>query len=196
MNIGDLLLSLIADGSKLEQSITTQATDAADKAGAKAGTTLGQRITTGAAKGMTALGAAGGAVFAGAVEAGATFEDQLRTINTVAHLPDDELHNVGDSIQALSRETGKTTDDLTSGFYDLVSAGVPADKAMKTLSDSAVLAIGSLGSTAEAVDLVTSSLGAFNLDASQSARVTDIWAQSVADGKTTVADLARGISQV
>jgi hypothetical protein len=131
LNIGDLLLSLIADGSKLEKSITDQAVPAADKAGAKAGMTLGQRMTSGAAKGMTALGAAGGAIFAGAVEAGATFEDQLRTINTVAKLSDDQLNGVGDNIQALSRETGKTTDDLTSGFYDLVSAGVPADKAMQ-----------------------------------------------------------------
>jgi TP901 family phage tail tape measure protein len=93
-------------------------------------------------------------------------------------------------------ETGKTTDDLTAGFYDLVSAGVPAGEAIGVLKDSAILATGSLGTTAEAVDLVTSTMGAYGLSAKESTKITDIWAQAVADGKTTVSDLASGISQV
>lgn len=196
MNIGDLILTLLADGSKLEGDISKQANAAAEKGGQKAGTTLGNRMSTAAKAGLTALGAAGGAVFAGAIEAGANFEDQLRTINTVAGLTDDELAQVGDNIQALSRETGKTTDDLTSGFYDLVSAGVPAGEAINVLRDSAKFATGALGTTGEAVDLVTSAMNAYGLAAKDSGRITDIFAKAVADGKVTAAELGASIANI
>ena len=189
MKIGDLYWALRADGAQLEPDMTK----AAQQAGDKAGKTLGDKLSS---KLRTAIGAGLGTMFVGAVDAATTFQDQLATINTVAKVSDQQLQQIGDDIQQLSRDTGKSTDDLTQGFYDLVSAGVPADKAMKTLRDSSILAIGSLGSTAEAVDLVTSALGAYNMDASESARVTDIFATAVADGKTTVAALAGGISQV
>ena len=196
MNIGDLILTLLADGSKLEADVTRQADDAAGKAGTKSGKTLGGKMADAAKGGLSKLGAAGGYIFASAVEAGATFEDQLRTINTVAGLSDDELSKVGDSIQALSRETGKTTDDLTSGFYDLVSAGVPADKAINVLRDSAKFATGALGTTAESVDLVTSAMNAYGLSAEDSTRITDIFAKSVADGKVTAAELGSSIANI
>lgn len=196
MNIGDLILTILADGSKLEADVTRQADSAAAKAGTKAGGTLGARMSSAASKGLTALGAAGGAVFAGAVEAGAKFEDQLRTINTVAGLSDDELSKVGDSIQEVSRETGKTTDDLTAGFYDLVSAGVPASEAIGVLRDSAKFATGALGTTGEAVDLVTSAMNAYGLEAKDSTRITDIFAKAVADGKVTAAELGASIANI
>lgn len=189
MNIGDIFFSLRGDGGLLQ----VDAQKAAEAAGIKAGQSFGSKLKSAAGG---AIGAGIGAGFVGAVQAGVAFEDQLRTINTVAKLTDDELFKIGDDIQALSRETGKSTDDLTSGVYDLVSAGVPADKAIASLRASAILATGALGSTGEAVDLVTSALGAYKLDASETTRVTDIFAQAVADGKTTVAALAGGISQV
>lgn len=196
MNIGDLFFALLADGSRLEADVTRQANSAADKAGKKAGTTLGGRMSEGAGRGLMALGAASGALFVGAVEAGATFEDQLRTINTVAGLTDDELGKIGDDIQALSRESGKSTDDLTAGFYDLVSAGVPASEAIAVLRDSATFATGALGTTGEAVDLVTSAMNAYGLEAKDSTRITDIFAKAVADGKVTAAELGSSIANI
>lgn len=189
-SIADLFGRLLLDDTGFEAEVQKSA----GRAGEAASKTMGGKFSSGFKKAIG--GAALGAAFVGAVESATKFEDQLRTINTVAKVSDEQLGKIGDDIQQLSRDTGKTTDDLTAGFYDLVSAGVPAGEAIKVLRDSAVLATGALGSTAESVDLVTSALGAYNLGADQSARVTDIFAQAVADGKTTVADLAGGISQV
>jgi len=185
-SIADVFFKALLDDSQLEVDVK--------KAGDKHGQALGSRFSSGLKQ--TLGGAALGGFFTAAVESGVKFEDQLRTINTVAKVSDDQLAKIGDDIQQLSRDSGKTTDDLTQGFYDLVSAGVPADKAINVLRDSAVLATGALGTTSESVDLVTSALGAYGLSADKSARVTDIFAQAVADGKTTVAALAGGISQV
>src|SRR6185503_13427608 len=125
-NIGDVFLRVLADMAGFEADVSKKATGA----GAKAGTSLGKSMTSKATAAFTAAGAASGALFVGAIGGAANFEDQLRTINTVAHLTDDELSGVGNSILELSKETGNSTDDLTAGFYDLVSAGVPAEKAI------------------------------------------------------------------
>lgn len=189
-NLGDVFLRLmLGDTSQFRQQVQREA----EGTGGKAGQTLGQRLSQNL---KTGFGALAGGLIVGATEQAAKFEDQLRTINTVAKLSDEELSGVGDGIKDLSRETGKSLDDLTGGFYDLVSAGVPTDKALAVLKSSAILATGALGTTNEAVDLVTSALGAYGLGAESAGRVTDIFAQAVADGKTTVADLAGGISTI
>lgn len=189
-NLGDVLVRLLlGDTSPFRQQIQKEAEVSGDKAGKTMGERLSQKLKTG-------LGAAAGGLFVGAVEQASKFEDQLRTINTVAKLSDDQLRSVGDGIKSLSAETGKSLEDLTGGFYDLVSAGIPADKAMDVLRNSAILATGALGTTGEAVDLMTSALGAFNIPADQSSRLMDVFAQSVADGKTTVAELSQGFGRL
>ncbi len=125
-----------------------------------------------------------------------SFEDQLYTINTVAKLSRDDLMKVGDGLQALSVETGKTTDDLAGGYYDLLSAGVDAKDAMNVLRDSSILATGALGSVGDSVDLVTSVLNAYGMKATESGRVTDVFAKAVQDGKVTAAELGASIAQI
>ena len=143
-----------------------------------------------------AVGATAGAAFAGSVELASKFEDQLRTINTVAGVTDEELAVIGDGIQQLARDSGKSTDDLTGAYYDLVSAGVPAEHAMEVLKNSATLATGALSTTGESVDLITSALNAYGMEATESGRLTDIFAKAVESGKVTAAELASSIAQV
>jgi TP901 family phage tail tape measure protein len=193
--VADALVRLVVDENELKDAVTNQSGPAA-QAAASSGKTVGSRFS-GA---MTAAAAAAitTATTIGALSIGKAtgFDEQLRVINTVAKVTDDQLHSIGESILDVSRETGKSTDDLTSGFYDLVSAGVPADKAIAVLRTSAQLATGALGTTGEAVDLMTSALNAYGLSADKAGRVSDIFAQAVADGKVTVADLGGSISQI
>lgn len=194
----DAFVRFIGDTKQLEKDLGPNGAvaGAANAGGAGAGQTFGQRFGNAAKTAIVGASAAGGVVFVGAIEKGVVFEDQLRTINTVAQLTDEELAKVGDGIQELSRETGKTTDDLAAGYYDLVSAGIDADAALGVLRDSAILGTGALGSTAEAVDLVTSVLNAYGLEADASTRVTDIFAKAVADGKVTAAELGASIANI
>lgn len=194
--IGDLLMRVLPEMAGFEAQLVKDAEKAGDKAGQQAGKSLGRRMSENTGKIFTAAGAAAGAIFTGAIGGAANFEDQLRTINTVANLTDEELSRVGKDILDLSKETGKSTDDLTAGFYDLVSAGVPAGEAVQVLRDSAVLATGALGTTAETVDLLTSAMNAYGLEASSSARISDIFAQAVADGKVTASELGSSLAQI
>lgn len=136
---------------------------------------------------------AGGAAVVGlgyAVKAAGTFEAQLNTINTVAQVTPEKLKAIGQSIRQLSRETGVSTDDLTSGYYDLVSAGISATDAQDVLNQSVKLGIGGLGTTGEAIDLLTTAINAYGGDASKAGLYADYFAQAVAAGKVTIADIA------
>lgn len=209
MRIGDIYFSIRGEDTQLKKDIAA--------AGTTSGKTFGERFKTAFSKSnlqkgfMQGLGLAGGLgavslvssavgavadAFSSSIDAAAKFDDQLRTINTVAQVSDEQLQRIGDSIQALSRETGKTTEELTSGFYDLVSAGVPAEHAMDVLKDSAILATGALGTTQETVDLLTSTLNAYGMEATESGRLTDIFAKTVADGKVTAGELGQTIAQI
>src|SRR6187402_1755949 len=115
-------------GGKIDQ--------AAEQSGKRAGGKLSTVLGTGMQKAMTGAGVAGGLMFDAAIRGATEFEDQLATINTVADMTPEKLKATGDEIQALSRETGKSTDDLTAGYYDLVSAGVDSADAMAVLKDS------------------------------------------------------------
>jgi TP901 family phage tail tape measure protein len=179
-----------------EKSFDLQAVAAADRTGKNAGDAMNKQLKNKMTAGGAALGATLGAGIAGASTAWGTFEDRLRTVNTVLGVSDDQLTAIGEDVLALSRETGKGTDDLTQGLYDLVSAGVPAEKAISVLRDSAHLAVGSLGTTGEAVDLVTSALNAYDMEADQSAKVTDIFAQAVKDGKVTAGQLGQTLANI
>lgn len=142
---------------------------------------------------------AGGAAVAGlgyAVSAAMDFEAQLNTINTVADVTPERLEEIGAGIRAISRETGTSTEDLTAAYYDLVSAGIDAADAQGVLTAANTLAIGGLATTAEAVDLLTTAINIYGGDASRAGEFADYFAQAVAAGKVTAAELASSFAEV
>ncbi len=201
---------ILASGAAVEKAYGQQGTAAANKLAKSQGVLARQAgelkkgILTGVGisgglvafsaleKGVTAVADAIG----GSIDAAADFEDQLSIINTLTHLNAEDLADLGEEIEALSRESGDDVAGLTSGYYDLVSAGIDAADAMGVLEDSTVLARGALATTEEATGLLVSSLNAWKLDASESTRVMDVWAQTVADGVVTASQLSGALSTV
>lgn len=154
------------------------------------------RVASGLAKAGTRIAAGLGTALVAAAKIGSDFEAQLNTINTVAQVSDDKLKGIGDGIRQLSRTTGTSTADLTSAYYDLVSAGISAADAQNVLNEANKLAIGGLSTTGEAVDLLTSAINSYGKDASRAAEFTNYFAEAIAAGKTTAADIAGSFSMV
>jgi TP901 family phage tail tape measure protein len=124
------------------------------------------------------------------------FEAQLNTINTIARETPEGLEKIGDSIRGIARATGTPLEELTQGYYDLLSAGIKAADAQKVLEASNRLAIGGLASTAEAVDLLTSAINTYGFEASGAAALADVFAKTVERGKVTAAELAASFATV
>lgn len=130
-----------------------------------------------------------------AIQENIKFEQGLANINTIARLSKDQLAGVGDEIQAVARDTGTSTDQLTQAEYDLVSAGVKVNDSFGVLHDAAVLARGAMGTTGEGVDLLTTIINAYDLRVSESTRIMDAFAKSVEDGKVTLSGIGQTISE-
>lgn len=193
-----------------ELAILVRAKDLASKTMrniGREGERLGKRIGTGAdhaAKTLKTLGTvAAGVAAAGllaSVKAASDFESQMNTINTVARQTPKELATVGKGIRQIAKDTGTPLEELTQGFYDLVSAGVAANQAQRVLAASNRLAIGGLATAAEGVDLITTALNSYGIKAKQqgktSEKFADIFAKAIERGKVTAAELAESFAQV
>lgn len=165
----------------------------------RAFTDLGRGAST-AVHNIERLAFAAGALAVGggiaAVKWAGDFEAQLRTINTIARATPEGLSRIGDSIREIARETGTPLEELTQGYYDLLSAGIKAADAQNVLTNANKLAIGGLASAAETVDLLTTAINVYGGDASQAARFTDEFAKAIERGKVTAAELAGSYAQV
>lgn len=145
---------------------------------------------------FTVVAAAGAGAVATAVRSFADYEDQLAIINTVANLSAQELTDLGVSLRKTAMDSGVFLEDLTSGYYDLVSAGIAAKDAQTVLNAAVKLGIGGLASTGESINLLTTALNAYGLKTKDVERVTNGFAQSIAAGATTASEIAASFGRV
>ncbi|MEO7197830.1 MAG: phage tail tape measure protein [Solirubrobacterales bacterium] len=130
------------------------------------------------------------------VKSAADFEASLNTINSVAQVGPTELNKIGVAIRNVAKDTGTSLTDLTQGYYDLVSAGIKTADASNVLTQANKLAIGGIGTTTEAIDLLTTAINSYGGDATKAAEYTNAFAEAVGAGKTTISQIAESFAQV
>jgi TP901 family phage tail tape measure protein len=195
--VGNLLV--LISGSNAPLTAALAKSEAELKAFSGTATGHGAVASTGLhTVGLAALGVVGAVAVMGAasVKAAADFQEQMGIINTIAHQTPEELNKTGEAIRGLSTSTGTGLSDLTQGFYDLLSAGVPAANAMDALRQANTLAIGGLATTAQTVDLITTAINSYSLNTKGAAVATDQFALAVQDGKVTAAQIASTFADV
>lgn len=96
----------------------------------------------------------------------------------------------------LSAQTGQSFDVLNKGLFDIVSAGVDAEKAIEALAAASNLAIAGATDTSVAVDGITSALNAYGLAADEAESISQKFFTAQKFGKTTVEELATGYGKV
>lgn len=195
--VGELLTLISGNNTALLAAVAQS--EAALKGYSATATTQG----TAASAAMHGIGiaaiATGALAVAGlglSVRAAADFQEQMAIINTIAHQTPEELARTGESIRAMAVATGTPLADLTKAFYDLLSAGVPASEAMGVLGQATTLAIGGLATTTQTVDLLTTAINAYHLDAQGAATATDQFALAVQNGKVTADQIAATFAEI
>ena len=91
----------------------------------------------------------------------------------------------------LRAETGESFDNLNKGLFDLISAGIEAEKAIDALRVSTNLAIAGATDTSTAVDGITSALNAYGLEADNAQSVAEKFFTAQKGGKTTIEELSQ-----
>lgn len=126
----------------------------------------------------------------------ADFETGMSSVSTLIDTTKESMSEMNKEVLNIAKRTPVALDGLTTSLYDIRSAGISAENQFKVLEKSAQLGVAGLGSTQEAVDLVTSSLNAFQLKGEEAERVYDTIFKTVKFGKTTITGIAQGFGAV
>jgi len=139
----------------------------------------------------------GGAITAGlakSVKDANSFAQAMGQVDTL--LDDGNIKEFTLAVRDLSAETGIAASELSGGLYQALSAGVPPGNAIEFLANASKAAAAGATDVTSAVDIMTTVLNAFKMEADQTARVGDVLFQTVKLGKTTLGELSASLAQV
>lgn len=131
------------------------------------------------------------------VAAFTSYEASLAEVTTIIQGTDQEMAKLGDTALRMSASFGRDTTETLKGFYQTASAGFANAADAATVMDTAnKLAVAGITDTFTAVDLLTTVLNGYSIQAQDAAGVSDTLFQAVKFGKTTVGELAAAMGQV
>ena len=130
------------------------------------------------------------------IGAGSEFEKQIGAVSTL--LIGDastSIEKIQSDLLGLDDRLGSSA-DLTAALYQALSAGVEAGKGVAFVGEAAKLASAGLGDLSGTVDLLTTVLNAYGLEAEDSKAVSEVLFEAVKKGKTTIEELSGSMGRV
>lgn len=123
------------------------------------------------------------------------YETSLAKVSTLADtsVP---MSQIGDDILELSQKTGQAATNLAEAEYQALSAGVATVNSVEFIEQANKLAVGGFTTSATSVDVLTTAINAYQLEANQASRVSDTLIMTQNLGKTTVDELASTMGRV
>lgn len=142
-------------------------------------------------------GAIGTSFLSNALKGEGDFERSLRQVSAIAENVD--LNSLRKQAEQLSETFGGEATDAVNGFYQAISAGFQDQKSATNIMKwgqnlASIGGKGGFASTEESVNLLTTALNAYGLDASYAEKVTNTLFKTITYGKTTAAELANSFS--
>jgi TP901 family phage tail tape measure protein len=162
-----------------------QSVERISKSAQKMGADLSMRVTAP----IIAMGTA-------SVYAFGKFDSEVRNVMTLLDESQESMASISSGILDVSKRVPVAISDISGALYDVRSAGISAADQFEVLEQSARLGVAGIGSTKEAVDLVTSSINAFGLEGEAASGVYDQIFTAIKGGKTTITGLAQGFGAV
>lgn len=126
----------------------------------------------------------------------AEFQEQGAFVSTMLADANKHMGRFNQALRDMSVEFGESTATLSRGLFDILSATIPANKAIETLAVSVRAARAGMVSTRIAGDAITTMLNSYSLSADRAADISDLLFAIVKRGKTTLEELAPVIGQV
>lgn len=150
---------------------------------------VGEKLTKTVTVGVSALGIA-------SVKSASTFEDAMAKVSTIADESEMSMGEMERAILDLSDQTGVSAAAIAEDVYNAISAGQKTADAVNFVSKSTKLARAGFADTGKSLDILTTIMNAYSMEASEVTRVSDVLIQTQNLGKTTVSDLASSMGKV
>ena len=157
-----------------------------------------KKAIKGIALSFIGIATAAAAVSISAVKDFAKFDTSVREVGTLlGDVTKDQLKGLSDEIRGVAKDFGAAGEDISKAFYDSISAGVADESSVAAfVKQAAKFAVAGAAETGAGVDLLSSAINAFGLDASDATRVSDTFFGAVKAGKTTVQEIASSFSNI
>lgn len=128
----------------------------------------------------------------------AAFEKSFSEVTTLLDdMPTQGIESLRAGVQDLSKLYGQDVVDQTRALYQTISSGATeASKSIQFLDTANKMSIGGLVDVEGAVDVLTSALSSYNLQAGDVEDVSDVLFQTMKAGKTTISELAGSLGRV
>lgn len=124
------------------------------------------------------------------------FEDNMAKVSTIM---DESVMSVSDmqsAIVDLSNETGIAAGNISEDVYNAISAGQKTGDAVNFVRESTKLATAGFAESSSTLDVLTTILNAYGLEADKVTNVSDMLIQTQNLGKTTVGELSSEMGKV
>lgn len=137
-----------------------------------------------------------GAVLGGSVMLASNFQDAMAKVDTIADTSAVSLDDLSAQILDLSNQTGISANDIADATYNAISAGQSTADAVNFVSNATSLAEAGFTDTASAIDVLTTIMNAYGLEADKVGSVSDMLINTQNKGKTTVAELSASMGKI
>ena len=131
-----------------------------------------------------------------ASDAAAAFETATMKVSTIADTNAVSLDTLANGVMDMSLDTGQAVGDLSEALYSALSASVDTTNSVQFTATATKLATGGFTSSATSVDVLTTALNAYGLEADKAGSISDMLITTQNLGKTTVDELAASVGKV
>ena len=176
-------------GKKLEKA-GTKVTGIGKKI-EKAGDTVGK-----VGKKFAPLSAAAAGTLTAVTKGASDFQNGMAKMSTLFDTSQVSVQKLSKEFLNLSNETGKSAVELTEAGYQALSASVPVEKLGGFIRTSANMAKVGFTDTATSVDLLSTAVNAYGLEADQADSIANKLVNTQNLGKTSVNELASSMGKV
>lgn len=124
------------------------------------------------------------------------FEDSMAKVATIADATEVPLDDLEAAILELSDFTGIAAGEIAQNAYDAISAGQKTGDAVNFVRHATNLARAGFADSGDALDLLTTIMNAYKLEADEVVNVSDTLIATQNLGKTTVAELSASMGKI
>ena len=124
------------------------------------------------------------------------YETALAKVSTISDDTQVPIAELGNQMIQLSNDTGIAVGDITNASYEALSAGQNTSDAVNFVANATKLAKAGFAETEGTIDLLTTVLNSYGIEASEVGRVSDILIDTQNRGKVTVKELSAEMGKI
>lgn len=192
--LGKAYVQIMPSAVGLQDAVSKLMDGTSETAGRSSGQKLGSSLAGTLKKVLAAAGI--GAALKSAIESGSGFETAVAKVATIADTGAVSVQELNSQILNASGSMGIAASDIAEAAYQAISAGQDTTNAVSFAGQAARLAAAGFTTSASAVDILTTALNAYGLDAEQASHVSDVLLTTQNLGKTSVDELAGSMGRV